>query len=292
MFYESFLAKMKVLCTWLIFSPESSPEEHCPQFELLRGRDGRDGREGEKGEKGEAHFSGEQGPVGQSGPAGPRGVIGNSGPRGPSGEKGERGDSGLQGPRGVQGPQGEKGNAGTAGGGTVYTRWGRTTCPTGHQAQLLYSGKTGASDRGHRGGAVNVLCMPDNPDHLTHISGTQGYSQITRVDYYFGSHTSLRSLNYRNVPCTVCYVPRSVVLMIPAKTRCPTNWTREYYGYLTAENKDNYRTMYECVDANPEGAPGTSTPRVEFGFVEPVCSGLSCPPYNAAKELTCVICTR
>ena len=131
--------------------------------------------------------------------------------------------------------------------------------------------------------------MPDNPDHLSHISGIQGYSQMARVDYYLGSDNTL---NYRRVPCAVCYVPRSVVLMIPAKTQCPTNWTREYYGYLVSENQDEYRIMYECIDKDPEGAPGTSTPRVEFGFVEPLCSSFSCPPYDAEKELTCVVCTR
>ena len=37
----------------------------------------------------------------------------------------------LTGPKGPPGPPGEKGDTGSQPGGAVYTRWGRTTCPTG-----------------------------------------------------------------------------------------------------------------------------------------------------------------
>ena len=83
--------------------------------------------------------------------------------------------------------------------------------------------------------------------------------------------------------------------MIPAKTQCPTDWTVEYVGYLMAENRGHSRTMYECVDKDPESVLGLnagSNPRAFFELVEPYCNGLSCPPYDAEKELTCVICTR
>ena len=53
--------------------------------------------------------------------------------------------------------------------------------------------------------------------------------------------------------------------------------------------------MYDCVDKDPESVPGLnsgSNPRAYFQLVEPYCNGLSCPPYDAAKELTCAVCTR
>ena len=84
--------------------------------------------------------------------------------------------------------------------------------------------------------------------------------------------------------------------MISAKTQCPTNWTLEYIGYLLSGHYYNSgRTMYECVDEDPESVPGlnaASYPRAFFVLVEPYCSGLSCPPYNDEKELTCAVCTR
>ena len=84
--------------------------------------------------------------------------------------------------------------------------------------------------------------------------------------------------------------------MISAKTQCPTDWTVEYVGYLMTEHYSrNSRTMYECVDKDPESVPGLnaySNPTAFFYLVEPYCNGLSCPPYDAQKELTCVVCTR
>ena len=62
-----------------------------PYIEVLRGRDGRDGRDGVPG------------------------------PRGP---QGQRGDQGQKGDQGVAGPPGPRS------GGVVYTRWGKSSCPS------------------------------------------------------------------------------------------------------------------------------------------------------------------
>ena len=282
----------------------------CPQMEVLRGRDGRDGRDGEKGEKGDTH--GHKGDQGQLGPPGlkgargipgPQGPAGISGPRGVVGEKGERGPPGLPGPQGSQGPAGTSGPKGTVGergekgdpglpgpqgeqgpqgpptGGATYIRWGRTTCPSGHNTTLVYSGRAGGTRWEHKGGAANYLCMPDDPDHLQYNSGTQGNSYIAGVEYWYGnSFPSLSAVNHHNVPCALCYVStRSVAVMIPAKTHCPTNWTLEYTGYIMSERYSrNSRTMYECIDKNPESVPGlnaASDPRAFFIPVEPYCNG-------------------
>ena len=116
------------------------------------------------------------------------------------------------------------------------------------------------------------------------------------MEYWFPSHPSLFAVHLHNVPCAVCYVAtRCVALMIPAKTQCPTNWTLEYDGDLASEYHNHGRTMYECVDKTLESLPGlngNSDPRAFFQLVEPYCNGLSCPPYDAGKELTCAVCTR
>ena len=248
-------------------------------MEVLRGRDGRDGRDGDKGEKGSTGEKGEQG------------QVGNSGPQGPDGMKGMQGYSG---PAGPQGPQGVRG---LPGGGTTYIRWGRTTCPTGQGTELVYSGRAGASQRHHKGGAANYLCMPDDPDHLSFQSGVQtDRNYVTGVEYWYAAIPSVSSVNNHNAPCALCYVAnRSVSVMIPAKTVCPANWTLEYIGYLMSEHHNHHRTMYECVDKDPESVPGLnsgSEPRAYFEVVEPYCNGLSCSPYDDEKELTCAVCTR
>ena len=240
-----------------------------PQVEILRGRDGRDGRDGSRGLPG------------PTGPQGPRGAIG---------DKGDRGDPGLSGPQGIQGAQGPPT------GGAVYIRWGRTSCPTDQGTDLVYSGRAGGSYYNHKGGGANHLCMPDDPEHLQYGSGTQGHSYIYGMEYIIGSTQPLYSVDDHNVPCALCYVTtRDTVVMIPAKIHCPTNWTVEYNGYLMTAYRGNYRSTYECVDKDPESVPGLnahSGNSAYFYHVEPQCSGLSCPPYAAEKELTCVVCSR
>ena len=206
-------------------------------MEVLRGRDGRDGRDGEKG---------------ATGPPGAQGEKGMASPRGPVGGKGARGDPG------VQGDQGQRGVQGPPAGGAVYTRWGRTTCPTGHGTQLLYAGRAGGTHYQHSGGASNFVCLPNDPDYLQYQRGVQGYANVGGVEYYYADFPSLSSLTRHNAPCAVCYVAtRSVAVMIPAKTRCPTHWTLEYIGYLMAEKQVHAgRSMYECVDKDPESVPG------------------------------------
>ena len=97
------------------------------------------------------------------------------------------------------------------------------------------------------------------------------------------------------VPCAVCFAAtRDTILMIPAKLTCPTNWTLEYTGYLMTEHYTHRRSTYECVDKDAESVPGLDgSSDIAFLYhVEPICGGLSCPPYDAQKELTCVVCSR
>ena len=267
------------------------PGSTCPQLELLRGRDGRDGRDGLVGEKGEPGLLGPPGPLGGKGFQGPPGILGPRGPAGEKGQRGERGETGVRGDPGLRGPQGVQG---PSAGGAVYTRWGRTTCPTDQGTQLVYAGTAGGTNTHDKGGGANILCMPDNPDHLQHRSGVQGHNYVVGAVYAYPTMTS-NTAHY--APCAVCHVAtRSVAVMIPAKTQCSTNWTVEYTGYLMSDYRGRTsRFVYECVDKDRESRGVTIQPgRIEaaFHYVEPLCYGLSCPPYHAEKELTCVVCTR
>ena len=82
--------------------------------------------------------------------------------------------------------------------------------------------------------------------------------------------------------------------MIPAKTSCPSGWTREYYGYLMSEAAGHWCTMYKCVDMSMESIPGIQN-HIDGGYfyhVEAHCNGMACPPYDNEKELTCVVCSK
>ena len=226
-----------------------------------------------------------QGPIGPAGERGP--------PGGESGLPGERGPQGVVGPTGPPGPPGQ---TGARIGGVTYTRWGHNACPHVAGTEMLYSGRVAGAWYSHPGGGANHLCLPGDPQYtLRYTPGvrTSGVSKVYGTEYQYpiaGTHD-------HGVPCAVCYSrTRVAVVMIPAKTSCPVNWTREYYGYIMSEAtvyNDRRRTQYICVDKHQASVPGTSANRdgTVLYHVEVVCHGIQCPPYDPAKELNCVVCT-
>ena len=183
----------------------------------------------------------------------------------------------------------------------MYTRWGRTTCPNTTGTQLLYAGRAAGSSRNERGGAANHLCLPEQPQYSNFTTGVQaGRAYLHGALYATGSARAdtgpFHSVSDHNVPCAVCYIPtRGTIVMIPAQNTCPSSWTREYYGYLMAPWIGYHRTMFECVDHSPQSVPGSavSTAGTVFYHVEVKCNrGVLCPPYDAQKEITCVVCTK
>ena len=225
------------------------------------------------------------------------------GAAGPRGDKGERGDpGGPQGPRGLtgatgaQGPKGPAGPPGSRSGGVTYVRWGKSSCPSVTGTELIYAGRTAGTYYGKHGGGSNYLCMPDTPQYtLSYTPGSQSYSEIQGTEY---EYTIVGTHNH-NVPCAVCFVStRVAVFMLPARTSCPTGWTREYYGYLMSGGSfwadGRGRTSFECVDKDQESLPGSQAAidGALLYHVEANCNGLPCPPYNNYKELNCAVCTK
>ena len=158
----------------------------------------------------------------------------------------------------------------------------------------MYAGRAGGTHASHKGGAANYLCMPDDPDYLSYTPGVQGHNYVYGAEYETRG-MPLRAVHNHNVPCAVCYAStRVAVTMIPAKTQCPSTWTLEYSGYLMSDYRNYHRTMYECVDKNPDSVPGSaaSTDGALFYHVEASCNGMLCPPYDPQKELTCAVCTK
>ena len=230
-------------------------QKKSPYLEVLRGRDGRDGIPGRDGVKGE---------------------------RGDTGDKGERGEKGATGPPGPNN------------GGVVYIRWGRTTCPNDTGAELIYEGIVSAASYDHSGGGANYLCLPKVPEYLS-TTAPKHPSYLYGTEYESRNSVIFSNRHHHNAPCAVCYTSKETKLMIPAKTTCPTSWTREYYGYLMTEYYTHKRNaLYECIDSNPESIPDSSadTNGAMFLFVTGTCNGLPCPPYVRNRAITCVLCTK
>ena len=212
------------------------------------------------------------------------GRDGRDGLPGVAGRDGEKGDQGMPGPPGPV----------TVAGGTVYTRWGRSVCPT--NAIALYDGFVAGPLYSQSGGGADFLCLPRQPLYSYYIPGVQGDSPIQGAEYEFFGASPLAYNFDHNVPCAKCYVAtRSVSYMQPGRNDCPKGWTKEYEGYLMTERKTHFRNSIICVDKAGESIYNSapSTNGATLYMLEATCThGLPCPPYHREKELTCAVCTK
>ena len=237
---------------------------------------------------------------------GPRGSTGLEGPKGSPGIRGRQGIAGSRGPQGFTGSRGQKGDRGYRGplgptrGGITYTRWGKSSCPSG--TSLVYAGRTAGTRHTEKGGGANLVCLSNTPQFLSTTPGVQdGRGFLYGTQYQTGTHSGdtgpLSGVTQHNAPCAVCYsVMKEVSIMIPGQTSCPSSWSREYYGYLMSEFYNHPHTgMFECFDSNPDTVPGEASnqPRSLVYHVEVKCNeGIACPPYVAGREITCVVCSK
>ena len=128
----------------------------------------------------------------------------------------------------VQGPPGPP-NPGLQVGGAVYTRWGRTTCPTG--ATLVYAGIAATSSYSVGGGTSDTLCMPETPQYLSTDTTATYTDQLNSVEYEtFGTpSTPFRNVKEHNMPCAVCHTDTKEVvtssLLLPCWTHATASQT-------------------------------------------------------------------
>ncbi|KAK3084799.1 hypothetical protein FSP39_019250 [Pinctada imbricata] len=85
------------------------------------------------------------------------------------------------------------------------------------------------------------------------------------------------------------------MLLMPAKTSCPSGWKTEYSGILTTNSDDFHKSEYTCMDNDPEYIEGTRIDNFDgklFYPVRTVCGSLPCPPYKNGTFVECAVCTK
>ena len=98
-------------------------------------------------------------------------------------------------------------------------------------------GFTAGSKHSDRGAGSNYLCLHEQPQWSKIFPGVhqiEWSSSIYGVEYegqsiFSYANNGGQSLYEHPAPCAVCYVhTRSTKVMIPARTECPSGWTKEY----------------------------------------------------------------
>ncbi|XP_048241162.1 uncharacterized protein LOC124124585 [Haliotis rufescens] len=182
----------------------------------------------------------------------------------------------------------------SSGGGAMFTRWGKTTCPSGND--VMYKGYAGGSHYTAKGGPGTTLCLPDSPIYAKHTTADT-YSQLYGTEYETLAATGpLHNMFQHDVPCVVCRSRRRrSAVMVPARNACFPQWHLEYKGYLFGgATRHSGSSDYVCVDEDPESIKGGHANKDEhlLYLVESICGSLPCPPYVNGWEMTCAVCTK
>ncbi|KAK7095071.1 hypothetical protein V1264_006532 [Littorina saxatilis] len=170
--------------------------------------------------------------------------------------------------------------------GSSFIRWGRKSCP--NTTTLVYSGVAGGKEHNQKGSGTNRLCLTRTPQ-FDNTAKPPYYGYLYGAEYQeISGHLD------HDVPCSVCLVPQSTTIMVPATLTCPPGWTPHYTGHLVSQYKDYYATEYVCLDGSPEDdSSGVRNDNgLLFYYVVTVCGSLPCPPYINDKVVTCVVCSK
>ncbi|KAL4240856.1 hypothetical protein ACF0H5_001641 [Mactra antiquata] len=174
-------------------------------------------------------------------------------------------------------------------GGSTYTRWGKTTCPEGDSV-MVYDGWVGGSSYSNSGGGSNQLCLPKDPKWPTFYNNIIDHkSSVYGTEYEIGGEHQ-----NHEVPCAVCWIPRSSNFMLPGRNECYDGWKLEYRGILVAEHNLHPRTEYVCLDERIGRSNESSSNNDNgnlFYIVEARCGSLPCETYKNGRELSCAVCS-
>ncbi|CAG2218568.1 unnamed protein product [Mytilus edulis] len=183
----------------------------------------------------------------------------------------------------------------TSNSGVTYVHWGKKRCPK--DAEIVYRGQVGGNNYLTKGGGVNYLCLPNDPENGRHQSSSN--DQVYGTEYRLGSSSKpfgwSESMHYKEVPCAVCYQKhRSTVLMIPGRKTCYKGWNSEYNGYLLSDHSTHFRRDYACVDRKAEPLDNKSVGEhgAYFYALRTKCGSLRCPPYTNEADVLCVVCSK
>lgn len=193
---------------------------------------------------------------------------------------------------------------------TIYTKWGGKDCARSEVTEelkdevveLLYSGFAVGTGEKNKGGASDLLCVPEQPSYdsttqlprrlLSHLFG----AEYTDPQGMFGSRK-----DGDKIPCAVCMSARAVSKVFTATTNCAIGWTKEYIGYMSAGKYNIRRYSPICIDKRGELSPGSSRKtdkrmNPSMVLLSAECGeeyGLTCADdlYKKDTAIECVVCT-
>ena len=159
---------------------------------------------------------------------------------------------------------------------------------------FVSTGFVGGSYYNVQGGGANHMCLHSEPIFRPNDEKRSTRATVYGTEYH--NPPNQPQLDRHDVPCAVCLVTRSVVLMIPGTNLCNEGWTTEYVGQIASEHSGgtNHRSEFICLDEDAE-MTAYSSPNQDNGAIlhttQVICGSLPCIPYVEDKDLLCVVCS-
>ncbi|CAG2233273.1 unnamed protein product [Mytilus edulis] len=181
--------------------------------------------------------------------------------------------------------------------GNTFVRWGRQSCD-GTLSSLVYKGYMAGPTYKAQGSGSNYLCLTSNPQ-----AGSVPADWISSPGLLYGigweltgtdRSKSLDHIDDKDVPCAVCLTKGKTTLMIPGRTSCYAEWTKEYAGFLVSSRNEKgaVTTEYVCADEDPEFYGSHNYNHGLIHFVEVKCGSIPCSNYRDKTKLSCVVCSK
>ncbi|XP_071131279.1 uncharacterized protein [Mytilus edulis] len=178
--------------------------------------------------------------------------------------------------------------------GSTYIRWGRNDC-FAQNTELIYKGYAAGEkyyySSTYRGGASNMLCLPDNPELSNKTAG--GSSLIYGTE--FSGNDLIAGANDEDVSCAMCRSTNtSSTVMFPGRKTCYSGWKEEYNGVLASSAYSHNPSPYICVDVHPIYVNGGQRNNDEhlLYVTKLKCGSIPCPPYTDNVQVNCVVCSK
>jgi hypothetical protein len=173
---------------------------------------------------------------------------------------------------------------------SIYTGLGRRTCPSG--ASLVYEGVCSWGRLPGNWGTCKLFMSSTNWDNKGNYSKYVGLIYGAEYEIY---DTLFNGLLGHDVPCAVCQVESSSVVMVPVKNTWFKIFVKEYQGYLmTGYPAHTTASEYVCVDGEADPANKSlfhNKGGKLFYFVWAKCGAIKGPPFKEDDDLTRVVCS-
>ena len=173
--------------------------------------------------------------------------------------------------------------------GTVYTRWAKKTCPTGHER--IYQGfMAGTRHNAGKAGPSNYLCLTIKPEYFAgNPTGGSAYAWSAEYQESAGSP----NVNNYEVPCALCYAPNaSTHYEVHGLHSCASPAKVAYNGYLWASHYGHNSGDYACFDKNPERYGNGSNHDHNLPYKVHIEGYDPSGKHHGSKQINCAVCLR